>query len=167
MKMNVILKKVFCVDIFDSVFFMFSVSRTKSLILEFLIFTDFLHLHVAWVDRFYILPSLDFSSNADFTNFHCFAWQVIGASCNLHNISIRRNSNSNSFFVPGRDPDTDLQHRRGATVLWPAQRDLPEEGEEPERRVGVGRQHWQLHTICWGGVHDRETNNQIVKIFFL
>ena len=64
---------------------------------------------------------------------------MIGASCNLHNISIRRNSNSNSFFVPGRDPDTDLQHRRGAIVLRQAQRDLPEEGEEPERRVGVGR----------------------------
>ena len=45
------------------------------------------------------------------------------------------------FFVPGRDPDTDLQHRRGATVLRQAQCDLPQEGEEPERRVGVGRQH--------------------------
>ena len=56
-------------------------------------------------------------------------------------MSIRRSLNSNSFFVPGRDPDTDLQHRRGATVLRQAQRDLPEEGEEPERRVGVGRQH--------------------------
>ena len=65
---------------------------------------------------------------------------MIGASCNLHNISIRRNSNS-IFFVPGRDPDTDLQHRRGAIVLRQAQRDLPEEGEELERRVGVGRQH--------------------------
>ena len=52
------------------------------------------------------------------------------------------------FFVPGRDPDTDLQHRRGATVLRQAQRDLPQEGEELERRVGVGRQHRQLHTIC-------------------
>ena len=78
---------------------MFSVSRTYLLILEFLIFTDFfLHLHLAWFDRFYILPSLDFSSNTDFTNFHCFAWQVIGTSCNLHNISIRRNSNWNSFL---------------------------------------------------------------------
>ena len=44
-------------------------------------------------------------------------------------------------FVPGRNSDEDLQHRRGAALLWPAQRDLPEEGEEPQRRVGLGGQH--------------------------
>ena len=166
MKMNVILKKVFCVDIFDSVFFMFSVSRTKSLILEFLIFTDFLHLQVAWVDRFYILPSLDFSSNADFTNFHCFAWQVIGASCNLPNISIRRNSNSISFLFQDEIQtrifnidEEQLCYGRPNVIFPKKAKNL---NDEWVWVVNIAN-----YTQSVEVVHGRKTNNQAVKIFFL
>ena len=117
------------------------------------IFRDLILLHIILILAYFtLLPSLEFSSNADFSNFQSFAWQVIDYLIWIAKYLDRQNSPKSwrTTFVPGWNPDSDLQHRRGAAVLWPPQRDLPEEGEEPQRRVGLGGQHWQLHTVCRG-----------------
>ena len=112
--------------------------------------------NISWSDSciFYStsLSHLEFSSNADFSNSQIFAWPVIDYLFWIAQYLLdRQNSPKNSkAFVPGRNPDSDLQHRRGAAVLWATQRDLPKEGEEPQRRVGLGGQHWQLHPVRWG-----------------
>ena len=64
------------------------------------------------------------------------------------------------LFLPGRNPDSHLQHWRGAALLRQTQRDLPQEGEEPQRRVGLGRQHRQLHPVRRGDrwFKESETN---------
>ena len=117
------------------------------------IFRDLILLHILLILAYFtLLPSLEFSSNADFSNFQSFAWQVIDYLIWIAKYLDRQNSPKTwrTTFVAGWNPDSDLQHRRGAAVLWPPQRDLPEEGEEPQRRVGLGGQHWQLHTVCRG-----------------
>ena len=117
------------------------------------IFRDLILLHIILILAYFtLLPSLEFSSNADFSNFQSFAWQVIDYLIWIAKYLDRQNSPKSwrTTFVAGWNPDSDLQHRRGAAVLWPPQRDLPEEGEEPQRRVGLGGQHWQLHTVCRG-----------------
>ena len=51
-------------------------------------------------------------------------------------------------FCPGpANPDKGLQHRRGAAVLWQDQHNLPQEGQEPQRRVEVTPSPFPIHFI--------------------